>query len=57
MQPDGTSSDNGSIIIYHPAPQNPQKVKGDSYGAVISSASTGRIRLMRWRKDTGWSKK
>ena len=23
MQPDGTSSDNGSIIIYHPAPGNP----------------------------------
>jgi prepilin-type N-terminal cleavage/methylation domain-containing protein len=57
MQPDGTSSDNGSIIIYHPAPQNPQKVKGDSYGAVISSASTGRIRLMRWRNGKGWSKK
>jgi len=56
-QPDGTSSDNGSIIVYHPARKNPQKVRGDSYAAVISSASTGRIRLMRWRRENGWSKK
>ena len=57
LQPDGTSSDNGSIIIYHPAHQNPQVAEGSTYAAVISSASTGRIRLMRWRKGTGWSKK
>ena len=57
MQPDGTSSDNGSIIIYHPAAGNPQRVKGNPYTAVISSASTGRIRLMRWRNGKGWSKK
>ena len=56
-QPDGTSGDNGSIIVYHPAPQNPQQVKGDPYAAVISSAATGRIRLMRWRQDSGWSMK
>ncbi len=56
-QPDGTSSDNGSIIVYHPARKNPQKARGDSYAAVISSASTGRIRLMRWRRESGWSKK
>jgi prepilin-type N-terminal cleavage/methylation domain-containing protein len=57
LQPDGTSSDNGSIIIYHPAHQNPQKVKGNAYAAVISSASTGRIRLMRYYKGKGWFKK
>ena len=56
-QPNGTSGDNGSIIVYHPAPRNPQQVKGDPYAAVISSAATGRIRLMRWRQDNGWSKK
>ena len=56
-QPDGTSGDNGSIIVYHPAPRNPQQVKGDPYAAVISSAATGRVRLMRWRQDSGWSKK
>ena len=56
-QPDGTSGDNGSIIIYHPAPENSQKVKGDPYAAVISSAATGRIRLMRWRQKSGWAKK
>ena len=56
-QPDGTSGDNGSIIVYHPAPRNPQQVKGAPYAAVISSAATGRIRLMRWRQDNGWSKK
>ena len=56
-QPDGTSGDNGSIIVYHKAPDNPQLVKGDPYAAVISSAATGRIRLMRWRQDNGWSKK
>lgn len=56
-QPDGTSGDNGSIIIYHPASENPQQVKGNPYAAVISSAATGRIRLMRWRKQSGWSKK
>jgi prepilin-type N-terminal cleavage/methylation domain-containing protein len=56
-QPDGTSSDNGSIIIYHPASENPNSVKGDPYAAVISSAATGKIRLMRWRREKGWSKK
>jgi hypothetical protein len=56
-QPDGTSGDNGSIIVYHPAPENPQKVKGNPYAAVISSAATGKIRLMRWRRENGWSMK
>lgn len=56
-QPDGTSGDNGSIILYHPASENPQQVKGNPYAAVISSAATGRMRLMRWRKQSGWSKK
>ena len=54
-QPDGTSGDNGSIIVYHPAPKNPKQVKGSPYAAVISSAATGRIRLMRWRREGGWS--
>ncbi len=56
-QSDGTSKDNGSIIVYHPASQNPAIVKGDPYAAVISSAATGRIRIMRWRQESGWSKK
>ena len=56
-QPDGTSSDNGSIIVYHPGRENFQEVKGSPYAAVISSASTGRVRLMRWRRQGGWSKK
>jgi prepilin-type N-terminal cleavage/methylation domain-containing protein len=53
-QPDGTSGDNGSIILYHPAPNNPQQVRGSTYAAVISSAATGRMRLMRWRQNSGW---
>lgn len=56
-QPDGTSGDNGSIIIYHPASDDPQQVKGSPYAAVISSAATGRIRLMRWNNGNGWSRK
>jgi type II secretory pathway pseudopilin PulG len=56
-QPDGTSGDNGSIIVYHPAFNNPQQVKGNPYAAVISSAATGRIRLMRWSDNNGWSRK
>jgi len=56
-QPDGTSGDNGSIIAYYPAPDNPGLVKGDPYAAVISSAATGRVRLMRWRRGSGWSPK
>ena len=56
-QPDGTSGDNGSIIVYYPSPDDSQKVKGSPYAAVISSASTGRIRLMRWNKGNGWSRK
>ena len=56
-QPDGTSADNGSIILYHPASQNPLLVRGNPYAAVISSAATGRIRLMRWRRESGWSRK
>ena len=56
-QPDGTSGDNGSIIVYHPALNNSQQVKGNPYAAVISSGATGRIRLMRWSHGKGWSKK
>ena len=56
-QPDGTSGDNGSIIVYHPDPGNPQQVEGDPYAAVISSAATGRVRLMRWRHNDGWENK
>lgn len=56
-QPDGTSGDNGSIILYHPAADNIKQVKGDPYAAVISSAATGRIRLMRWRQESGWHMK
>lgn len=56
-QPDGTSGDNGSIIIYHPARENALEVRGDPYAAVISSAATGRIRLMRWRRKGGWTNK
>jgi len=57
MEPDGTSSDNGSIIVYYPVPGNPLAIKGSPYAAVISSASSGRIRVMRWRQDESWSKK
>ena len=54
-QPDGTSSDNGSIIVYHPSRNNSYKVKGDPYAVVISSAATGRARIMRWRQKQGWA--
>ena len=56
-QPDGTSSDNGSIIVYHPDHKNPLKVRGSPFAAVISSAATGRMRIMRWHRDRGWSRK
>jgi hypothetical protein len=56
-QPDGTSADNGSIIIYHQASHNPQLVRGTPYAAVISSAATGRMRIVRWNKKSGWSRK
>ena len=56
-QPDGTSGDNGSIIVYHPAPGDPNRAKGDAYAAVITSAATGKIRLMRWRREKGWAMK
>ena len=48
MEPDGTSSDNGSIIVYCHIPGNPQAIKGSPFAAVISSAATGRMRIMRW---------
>ena len=56
-QPDGTSGDNGSILVYHPAKNDPQQVKGNTYAAVISSAATGRVRLMRYRQGNGWFRK
>lgn len=56
-QPDGTSGDNGSIILYRPVPGTSGKVGGTPYAAVISSAATGRVRLMRWLKGRGWSRK
>ena len=61
MNPNGTSGDEGSVIVYLPAKDSDLKVKGKPYAVVVDSESTGRVRLERWRPDLGasgeWSRK
>jgi general secretion pathway protein H len=71
MRSDGTSDQDGAVIIYFPAnstsTEGRRTIRGKPYAAVIDSASTGRVKLSRWRPevdddvgtpyDDRWSKK
>ena len=63
MNPDGTSSHLGSVVLYFPQNGDPTTltVKGKPYAVVVDSVSTGRVVLQRWRPDLGasgeWSRK
>ena len=63
MNPDGTSSHFGSVVLYFPQNGDPTTltVKGKPYAVVVDSVSTGRVVLQRWRPDLGasgeWSRK
>lgn len=58
MEPDGTSSNNGTVVVFFPEKNsNHQIIQGQPFALVISSATTGRVRLNRWRPGSGWSKK
>lgn len=58
MFSDGRSSDKGTVVIYYPSEG---KIKGKPYAVIVDNASTGQVRLERWRPDLGaggeWSKK
>lgn len=51
MQPDGTCLQEGAVVIYLHEQGNPEKIRGTPYAVVIGSASTGQVKLSRWRSD------
>ena len=51
MQPDGTCDQDGAAIIYLHSQGNRENVRGTPYAIVIASASTGQVKLSRWRPD------
>jgi prepilin-type N-terminal cleavage/methylation domain-containing protein len=51
MQPDGTCNQEGAVIIYLHEQGNPEKIRGTPYAVVIGSASTGQVKLSRWRSE------
>lgn len=63
MNPNGTSSHFGSVVLYLPQNGDPTTltVKGKPYAVVVDNVSTGRVVLQRWRPDLGaggqWSRK
>jgi prepilin-type N-terminal cleavage/methylation domain-containing protein len=64
MQPDGTCNKDGAVIIYLHAQGDRRKIRGTPYAVVIGSASTGQVKLSRWRSekpvgppDERWSRK
>jgi len=64
MQPDGTCNHEGAVVIYLHEQGNPEKIRGTPYAVVIGSASTGQVKLSRWRSeepvgppDERWSRK
>ncbi len=64
MQPNGTCDQDGAVIIYLHAQGDRRKIRGTPYAVVIGSASTGQVKLSRWRSekpvgppDERWSRK
>jgi Tfp pilus assembly protein FimT len=64
MQPDGTCNKDGAVVIYLHSQGDRSKVRGTPYAVVIGSASTGQVKLSRWRSekpvgppDERWSRK
>ena len=58
MEPDGTLEDaitnDINIVVYVPKPGDPNVIKGAPY-VIVVNASTGRVRLERWRGS--WQRK
>ena len=64
MQPDGTCNKDGAVVIYLHSQGDRRKIRGTPYAVVIGSASTGQVKLSRWRSekpvgppDERWSRK
>ena len=55
MTPNGTSSDEGSVVIYLSVEGSDLIVRGNPYAVVVDSRSTGRVILERWRPEMGAS--
>ena len=53
----------GSVVVYYPKDGDPVTLnaKGKPYAVVVDSATTGNVRLERWRPELGvsgeWSRK
>ena len=57
----GTCDKSGTVIVYLPVKNSPSNMRGKPYALVVESATTGRLRLERWRPELGasgeWSRK
>ena len=51
MLPNGTCDQDGAVIIYLHSQGDRTKMRGTPYAVVIGSASTGQVKLSRWRAD------
>lgn len=51
MQPNGTCDQDGAVIIYLQSEGDRRKIRGTPYAVVIGNASTGQVKLSRWRSD------
>ncbi len=64
---DGATTDDGAIVVYYPLDGSPGKIRGKPFALVLSSGTTGKVELRRWRveitdnggtpQDERWSRK
>jgi hypothetical protein len=67
LRANGTTDQEGALVIYFPAKGDRRTMRGKPYAAVIESDSTGKVTLSRWRQyqtddggtpyDDRWSRK
>ena len=51
MLPNGTCDQDGAVIIYLHSQGDRSKIRGTPYAVVIGNASTGQVKLSRWRPE------
>jgi prepilin-type N-terminal cleavage/methylation domain-containing protein len=51
LRANGTTDQDGALVIYFPDKNDRRTMRGKPYAAVIESDSTGKVTLSRWRPD------
>ena len=51
LSSNGTTDQDGALVIYFPDKNDKRTMRGTPYAAVIESDSTGKVTLSRWRPD------